>query len=506
MSYQMRLTDLLPQAGADAAADRVITGMGLDSRTVTTGQLFFALANDDKINAQHIEQAVAAGVAAVCVDISATLPAPLVKQLADTDIALLKLENLAANLSRLAAAFYREPSAEMTIMAVTGTNGKTSVSHFIAQALENAGHACGVIGTLGSGRLGQLKHNGMTTPDPVSLQAMLATMRDTGIKYVVLEASSHALQQGRLNSVAIDYALFTNLSRDHLDYHQSMAEYAVAKQQLFHFESLQAAVINIDDAFGRELLPLLDKKQLKTLKYSCQQAGAELSASQIQANPRGLQFDLKGLQHTYPISSRLLGRFNVENMLATAAMLTLLGWSEALVAQSLGQLDSVDGRMKLLAYDAPPSVVIDFAHTPDALQKALQGMRQHLNDASQLWCVFGCGGERDTGKRPLMGKIASELADHIVVTEDNPRGEDSKRIIEQILAGCQLDAQLYIEADRQQAIEHAVLTASLQDMVLIAGKGHEQYQEKCGIKVPFNDYEIAMQAIQKRYSATEVTL
>ena len=506
MSYQMRLTDLMLLAGVDTASKQMITGMGLDSRTVTAGDLFFALASDEQINAQHIEQAIAAGVAAVCVDSNATLPSLLVKQLAGADIALLKLENLSAKLPRLAAAFYGDPSAEMVIMAVTGTNGKTSVSHFIAQTLENAGYACGVIGTLGNGRLGQLKHNGMTTPDPVSVQAMLATMRDAGIKYAVLEASSHALQQGRLSSVNIDYALFTNLSRDHLDYHQSMAEYAAAKQRLFHFESLQAVVINIDDAFGRELVPLLEKKQLKTLKYSCQQLESDLSAAHIQANPRGLQFDLTGLQHTNHISSRLLGRFNVDNMLATAAMLTLLGWSESQVAQSLEQLSSVDGRMQLLAYDAPPFVVIDFAHTPDALQKALQGMRQHLAAASQLWCVFGCGGERDAGKRPMMGKIASELADHVVVTEDNPRGEDSDQIIQQILAGCQLGAKLYIEADRQRAIEHAVMTASLQDMVLIAGKGHEQYQEKHGLKMPFNDYETAMQAIQKRYLATKVTL
>jgi len=506
MSYQMRLTELMSLGGSDTLSTRVITGMSLDSRTLTVGDLFFALADDASIRAQHIERAITVGVAAVCVDAASTLSIATIKQLADADVELVILETLKAKVARLAAAFYHYPSVDMTVMAITGTNGKTSVSHFIAQALENAGYACGVIGTLGNGRLGALKHNGMTTPDPVYLQAMLAEMRDAGVKYVVLEASSHALQQGRLSSVDINYAVFTNLSRDHLDYHQSMAEYAAAKRQLFCFKSLQAAVLNLDDEFGRELLPLLAEKQLKTLKYSCQSTESDLFASQIRAHVNGLQFVLNGYQYAQPIQTRLLGRFNVENMLAMAAMLTLLGWSESEVVQSLEQLSSVDGRMQMLASELQPSVVIDFAHTPDALQKALQGMRQHLNTTSRLWCVFGCGGERDSGKRPLMGAIASDLADKIVVTDDNPRNESSEQIIKQILAGCDRNADVSIEADRQRAIEHAVMTSSLQDMVLIAGKGHEQYQEKLGIKMPFNDYEIALQAIQKRHSATRVTL
>jgi len=506
MNYQMRLIDLMQLVESDTVSTKVITGISLDSRRLKSGDLFFALAANTEIRAKHIEQAAAAEISAVCYSAEEPLTPELIKHLEDRQIEMVAVNDLKGQTARLAAAFYQYPSTTMTVIAVTGTNGKTSVTQFIAQALENNSQPCGVIGTLGGGRLTDLKHNGMTTPDPVSLQAALAKMRDAGIQYVALEASSHALEQGRLDFVDINYAILTNLSRDHLDYHQNMAAYAAAKQRLFSFSSLQAAVVNGDDEFGQALLPLLNKQQITYVEYSCMDPQAKLYASDIASTTKGLQFNLHIQQQQLTIQTRLLGKFNVENMLATAAVLSLLDWSVAKIAQAVNQLVSVNGRMQLLASNLQPSVVVDFAHTPDALSKALQGMRQHMNSNSILWCVFGCGGDRDSGKRPLMGQIASELADKVVLTDDNPRGENSKQIIEQIRAGCLVDTDIHIEPDRQSAIEIAVLDSALEDMVLIAGKGHEQYQEVSGVKTPFNDYEIAMQALQKRHSATRVTV
>lgn len=506
MNYQMRLIDLMQLVDSDTNSTSLITGMSLDSRQLKPGDMFIALAANPQLRAQHIKQAIAANVAAVSYSAESPIESELLQQLADAKIELVAVTNLKDKTSRLAAAFYHYPSAVMTIIAVTGTNGKTSVTQFIAQALENAGHACGVIGTLGSGRLNDMQYNGMTTPDPVRLQAILAELRDSGIQYVALEASSHALEQGRLNFVDINYAVLTNLSRDHLDYHQSMADYAAAKQRLFDFDSLQAAVVNADDVFGQSLIPLLAEKQTNAVRYGFKDPQVDLFAADIRTASSGLQFDLKIGQQSLTIKSRLLGKFNVENMLATAAVLLLLDWSTDEIAQGLNQLTSVNGRMQLLASDLQPAVVIDFAHTPDALAKALQGMRQHIDANSRLWCVFGCGGDRDNGKRPLMGQIASEMADKVVLTDDNPRSENSAHIIEQILAGIETDTDIHIEADRQRAIEYAVNDAALEDMVLIAGKGHEYYQEIAGVKKPFNDYEIAMKAIQKRHSVTRATL
>lgn len=506
MNYQMRLIDLMHLVESDTVSTTIITGMSLDSRQLKAGDLFFALATSPEVRAQHIKQAIAVDIAAVCYSADLPLAAELMTQLADRQIEMIAVNDLKDKTTRLAAAFYQYPSAAMTIIAVTGTNGKTSVTQFIAQALEHAGQPCGVIGTLGSGRLSDIKHHGMTTPDPVRLQAMLAEMRDNAIQYVAMEASSHALEQGRLNFVDIDYAVLTNLSRDHLDYHQNMAEYAAAKQRLFCFSSLQGAVVNVDDEFGRKLLAVLSSNEINVVEYSCKDSKANLFATDIQASTNGLKFNLQNDKQTLAIQSRLLGRFNVENMLATAGVLSLLGWTAAAIAEGLSQLISVNGRMQMLASNLQPSVVIDFAHTPDALEKALLGMRQHMATASKLWCVFGCGGERDKGKRPLMGQIASKLADNVVLTDDNPRGENSAEIIEQILAGCHTEAGIHVESDRKRAIEYAIFESALEDMVLIAGKGHEQYQEISGVKTPFNDYEIAMQATQRRHSAARVTL
>jgi len=379
---------------------------------------------------------------------------------------------------------------------VTGTNGKTSVSQFIAQGLEAAGKPCGVIGTLGVGRLEALAESGMTTPDPVSIQAALAAFCHQSIEYVVIEASSHALEQGRLNSVAIDVAILTNLSRDHLDYHQDMASYADAKQRLFEFSSVKVAVINADDVFGQRLIETFThKNDITVMTYSRTLTNTTLSANDIETSLNGLRFTLMNGANSGEIKSKVLGQFNIDNLLATAGSLLALNMSFVDVVNLVGQCAAINGRMQILGDADQVTVVIDFAHTPDALEKVLQSLRAHLPHQGQLWCVFGCGGDRDAGKRPLMGASAERYADHIVLTADNPRSEDNQAIVTAILGGIQSDQKTHIEHDRKQAITYAIRHAKSKDIVLVAGKGHEQYQDIAGVKQPFSDMTVVTQVL-----------
>lgn len=469
------------------ADDMQVTDVSMDSRTVSAGTLFIASAKQPEMRQQHIDQAVSAGAAAVIIDAA---------QSAVSNVPLLKIADLDQNISAIGDRFYGQPSQTMTVIAVTGTNGKTSVSQFIARSLELLARPCGIIGTLGQGRLNDLKDTGMTTPNPLQLQQILAAMRDDGLQYVVLEASSHALQQGRLNSVAIDIAVFTNLSRDHLDYHGDMQHYEAAKQRLFALPSVKTAVINIDDPAGKRIYEQ-QQTTLNCLTYSQQQA-ADWQANMLQCDSEGLHFQLQSTGTTTHIDSGLLGRFNVDNLLATAAVLNAVNIDMTGIKKCLTQLTAVTGRMQLVKQHNSPAVVVDYAHTPDALSQALSAMRQHLDQSAALWCVFGCGGDRDTGKRPLMGAQAEQLASHLVITDDNPRNEASESIIADILSGLQQPADAVILADRRQAIFYAVNEAANDDMVLVAGKGHENYQEKQGSKQPFNDVAIVEQALSAR--------
>jgi UDP-N-acetylmuramoyl-L-alanyl-D-glutamate--2,6-diaminopimelate ligase len=373
----------------------------------------------------------------------------------------------------------------MTVIAVTGTNGKTSVTQFLAQALESLGQPCGIIGTLGTGRICDLELTGMTTPDPVSIQRFLAGFKAQSCPYVVLEASSHALEQGRLNSVEIDVAVLTNLTRDHLDYHQTMEAYSAAKAKLFNFSSVKTAVLNMDDEFGQQLKQSINN-QVDVLTYASEQA-ADIIATDIQCSRDGLSFDVTKPNMQYAVHSSLLGRFNVDNLLATAAVLYSLGYEQEQVKKSVEHCHAVSGRMQAYGEQHQPMVVIDYAHTPDALEQALMTLRAHLPDNGQLWCVFGCGGDRDKGKRSLMGNIAETLADMVVVTDDNPRTEDHIAIVKDILSGCAEPEKVHVEHDRKQAIIFAINHAHEQDIILVAGKGHEAYQEVNQVKYPFCD-------------------
>jgi UDP-N-acetylmuramoyl-L-alanyl-D-glutamate--2,6-diaminopimelate ligase len=380
------------------------------------------------------------------------------------------------------------------VVAVTGTNGKTSTVQLLAQALQHAGHRAATIGTLGSGLHGAIRAGERTTPDAIAVHGLLAEFREAGASHVAMEVSSHALDQGRVNAVAFELAVFTNLTRDHLDYHGTMAAYGAAKQRLFAWPGLGAAIINIDDAFGRALVATL-ASGVKCLRFGIERHDADIAARNVETVPSGLRFRLVTPWGEGDVATRLLGRFNISNLLAVAACLGRLGLSFAAIRDALGALAPVAGRMNRLGGSgAQPLVVVDYAHTPDALEQALTSLRAHC--AGRLICVFGCGGERDAGKRPEMGAIAEALADCIIVTDDNPRSEDGDRIVEQIVAGLRHRQRATVERDRAAAIALAIASARPEDAVLVAGKGHEPYQEIAGMRLPFDDLAVARHALE----------
>lgn len=388
------------------------------------------------------------------------------------------------------------------MVGVTGTNGKTSTVQLLAQAWHLLGTASGSIGTLGVGLYGHVVPTGFTTPLVLQMHEVLAQLRDDGARAVAMEVSSHALDQGRVDAVHYDVAVFTNLTRDHLDYHGDMAQYGAAKAKLFHRDGLKAAVVNLDDSFGSELLRTVDAsvRQIGLSSRGAQQA--TLRADSLMLDGRGIAFDLVVDGARYPVQSPLLGRFNVDNLLAVAGALHALDHAPADIAALLSQLQPIAGRMNRLGGEhGLPTVVVDYAHTPDALEQALASLHDHL--AGRLVCVFGCGGERDTGKRPQMAAIAERGANVVIVTDDNPRGEDGDGIVADIVAGLTNPAAAIVQRDRAAAIATAIGLAGAGDIVLIAGKGHEPYQEVHGIRHAFDDTEVAGRVLAAR-AAQEV--
>ncbi|WP_183961622.1 UDP-N-acetylmuramoyl-L-alanyl-D-glutamate--2,6-diaminopimelate ligase [Chiayiivirga flava] len=518
----MRLDMLL---GDSHAPPIEIDALTLDSRAVTPGAAFVALGGGSTHGLRHAPQALAAGAACVLFE----PPAPDDIVLPD---AAIPVPGLRATLGAMADRFFGAPSHALTVIGVTGTNGKTSTVQLLAQAFSNAGAVAGSIGTLGAGLHGAIAAGERTTPDVIGVHGLLARMRDARASHVAMEVSSHALDQGRVDAVAFDVAVFTNLTRDHLDYHGTMAAYGAAKALLFDWPTLDAAVINIDDAFGPTLATRRGAAP-RQITLSSRGAQATLRADAIVPNAAGLHFDLIHEGRSLPVRSRLLGRFNVDNLLAVAGTLLALDWAFADIVDALAALEPVPGRMSRLGGDAAtPLVVIDYAHTPDALEQALATLRSHT--AGRLFCVFGCGGERDRGKRPQMARIADAAADVVIVTDDNPRREPGDAIVAEIVAGfataaVPLDAntsnpsaariegtllpqrggscrqaeggalaRIFIQRDRAKAIIAAIAAALPGDTVLIAGKGHEPCQEVDGIKHPFDDLAHARAALETR--------
>ena len=478
-----------------------------DSRQIKAGDIFFAYpvghGNALRDGRQFIDAALANGAAAVVFD-----SAEMSSQIEDHPQCF-AVENLAAKAGELCAQWYGHPSKELNIIGVTGTNGKTSITQWLAQALDASNHRTAVLGTLGTGFPGALVQTGYTTPDAPKLQTQLAELRSAGAKQVVMEVSSHALHQDRIAGTDIHCAVFTNLTQDHLDYHGSMVDYAEAKAKLFQHAGLEHAVINLDDAFGRELaMNLLAREDLKVWAYALSGSafqGFEKFGDRLQriyANNTVLSsagykssFVLDGVLSS-ELHIPLLGEFNLSNALAVWTVLLSQGMSGDLAAQKVSQLNPVVGRMELIRLGRHHKsdgllAVVDYAHTPDALEKTLQALHPIAEQrGGKIWCVFGCGGDRDAGKRPLMGAVAERNADNILITSDNPRSEDPQVIMQMIRSGMNTDlANVQMIADRAAAIMAAIRHADSRDIVLVAGKGHETTQEINGKKFDFSDQE-----------------
>ena len=478
------LSTLLQGLVDSAVPDLQVTGLTLDSRRVNRGDLFMAMPGNRAQGHTFVAAAVAAGAVAVLFD-------ERVGQIEGGDVPAIAVADLAHKAGVVAERFYGHPSAALLMVGVTGTNGKTTCSHFIAQALDGQPTASAVVGTLGNGPVGRLDVATHTTPDALSLHAMLRGFVDEGIGQVAMEVSSHGLDQGRVSGVCFDVAVFTNLSRDHLDYHGDMESYGRAKARLFAMPGLRHAVINGDDQFGQQLLAQLPAA-VEGVVYTLEQIQEPIHFDLPTVRGRLLTVGREGLQlmvdspwGSSQFTSPLLGRFNASNLLAVLATLLVAGMPFVTALKRLEMLQTVPGRMERFGVAGQPLVVVDYAHTPDALEQVLLTLREHCD--GQLWCLFGCGGDRDQGKRPLMGAIAERLADRLVVTDDNPRYEDGQQIINEILAGMVSPQKVVVIRARDAAIHHAIRHASSGDVVLIAGKGHEDYQLEGATKRPFSD-------------------
>lgn len=487
-----------------------------DSRAVRPGDTFIACPGEKLDGRQFIAQAIAQGANAVIYD------SHNFAWNSDWLLPNLGVADLRHKAGELADAVYGKPSEQLHVVGVTGTNGKTSTSHWIAQALSDAGKRCALIGTLGNGFAGELRPGANTTPDAISVHGLFAEYLEQGASAVAMEVSSHALAQGRVNGVRFDIALLTNLSRDHLDYHGDMDSYAASKRKLFDWESLKHVVLNLDDAFGAELAGELSNGAAEIIGYgmtdAALQMGERLGLRMVygrvsEMSARGLSLDIHSSWGGAQLKSSLIGRFNAENLLGVLAVLLVGGMKLDAAVQSLARVQAVPGRMQRLGGVEQPTVVIDYAHTPDALEKVLLTLREVNADGDtregcaggcpeaapptfrRLICVFGCGGDRDRGKREMMGRVAERFADLSVVTSDNPRSEKPEYVIADITVGM-TENKHQIVVERGAAIAQAIARARAQDTVLIAGKGHEDYQEIAGVRHPFSDVAVAASALQ----------
>nr|WP_240378716.1 UDP-N-acetylmuramoyl-L-alanyl-D-glutamate--2,6-diaminopimelate ligase [Alcaligenes sp. HPC1271] len=463
----------------------------LDSRQIKAGDAFFACRGHQGDGREYEVQAVQQGAVAIVREQG--------DQAVDPGVPVLQVPNLGALLGEVAHEWWGRPSEAMTVVAVTGTNGKTSTVQWVASALNHSQVPCGTIGTLGvtlpdGSNLGGV----LTTPDVLTVHRSLAAIRAQGGNAVALEASSIGLEQGRLDGVRIDIAGFTNLTHDHLDYHHSMEEYKQAKLRLFSWPGLRSAVVNADDETGRELMQA--GLAARVISYSMSQPEVDLLAQDVHTGADGQVFNLVTAHGTAQILTHLLGEHNVANLLLVAGVLQEVGWPVSKIARIMDKLESVPGRLQIVTPKSTagrqplPLVVVDYAHTADALERALQALREVASvRGGKLICVFGCGGNRDTAKRPIMGEVAARLADSVLVTTDNPRFEDPAEIIRQIVAG--MPEAPAVQMDRARAILSSIWAASPEDIVLLAGKGHETYQEVQGERSVFDDSDWAKAAL-----------
>jgi len=468
------------------------TGVADDSRQVQPGDLFLAYPGDLSDGRRYIADALARGAVAVFWqpggDFNFGQNFPLT-------VANLPVDALRPLAGPLAHAVYGHPSEGLSLIAITGTNGKTTISQCLARAYPKP---CAIIGTLGAGFPEALTETGFTTPEATTLMRYLAGFRANGAAACALEASSIGIEEGRMNGARVDVAVFTNMTRDHLDYHGTMEAYAEAKKKLFHWPRLRTAIINLDDEFGRVLSR--ETSAMRILGYAIGEQRRDypalVRAENLVDTPFGQRFSLVLPNGRATVDTGLVGRYNISNLLAIAAVLHDAGVQASEVARRLSELMPPPGRMERVGGNGEPLVVVDYSHTPDALENALAALRPVATSrGGKLSVVFGCGGDRDPGKRPLMGEVAERLADRVLVTSDNPRSEQPQAIIDAIVAGMM---QAEVEADRAVAIERAIREAEVSDVVLLAGKGHETYQEVSGVRHHFSDVEQASAALALR--------
>jgi len=490
------VAQLLEGLAQGALPDVDICGLSTDSRLVKPGDLFFASKGLQVHGISHAAEAVRRG--AIMVVWEPVADDVLRRQAASLDVPVVAVAGLGQRLGLIADRFYMHPSRQLHVIGVTGTDGKTSVTHYLAQALSADG-ACGLLGTLGYGVYGQLQSPTHTTPDAVRLQAELARLRDAGVKAVAMEVSSHALHQHRSDGVAFNTAILTHLSRDHLDYHGSIEAYADAKRRLFCMPGLETAVLNVADEFGRQLARQL-QNQVRVIVYGRSKDCAGLSADRIvlkAVTPQasGLVLRLDTSWGSAEFETSLLGEFNASNLMAALGGLLAAGITLNDAVADLSRVSTVAGRMELFEERHAPRVVVDYAHTPHALETVLRALRPHCN--GELVCLFGAGGDRDTGKRPQMGKVAERLADRVVLTSDNPRSEQPQAILDEIAAGFLEPQRVECIIDRGAAIDVVVAEADVDDLVLVAGKGHEDTQQIGDRRFTFSDRDRVRQALRR---------
>jgi UDP-N-acetylmuramoyl-L-alanyl-D-glutamate--2,6-diaminopimelate ligase len=481
-----------PQEAAGWLRSRVQGELHCDSRKVGAGDGFIAWPGAATDGRKFVPGALQQGAVACLVEHAGS------EAYGFTGDAVAAYEGLKAATGPIGALFYGEPSHELDVLAVTGTNGKTSTAWWLAQALSNVHMPCGIVGTLGIGRPPHVEHTGLTTPDPVLMQRHFRRFLQEGAKACAIEASSIGIVERRMDGTRIRVAGFTNFTQDHLDYHGSMEAYWKAKEQLFDWPDLRAAVVNADDAMGERLIAKLQRKSLDLWTYSCMR-DARLQARDIGYSDEGLRFAVVEGSERHVLHTQLIGQYNVSNLLGVLGMMRAMGVSLADSVAACADLLPVPGRMERINIPGKPLVAVDYAHTPDALEKGLQALRPlAAQRGGRLWCVFGCGGDRDPTKRPLMAAVAQKNSDRVVVTSDNPRSEQPEAIIGQILPGFPQHEGVEVQADRALAIAQTVANAGARDVILLAGKGHEDYQEVAGVKHAFSDQAHASRALGER--------
>jgi UDP-N-acetylmuramyl-tripeptide synthetase len=485
-----------PQEAARWLHQRVTGVLRTDSRQVQPGDGFIAWPGAVTDGRQYLDKALAQGAAACLMAAEGCEPW---RDLQPAD-RLAALPQLKALTGWVADAYYEQPSQRLGVLAVTGTNGKTSTAWWLAQALGSPvlQRSCALVGTLGVGVLPNLEVTGMTTPDPVLMQARFQAFADAGVDFCAIEASSIGLAEHRLDGTRIRTAIFTNFTQDHLDYHGSMAAYWEAKRALFGWDGLQAAVINIDDAQGAVLAQSLKTTALDV--WTCSRLGAARLQARLLPSVQGLSFEVIEGAERLRLDTPLIGDYNVDNLLGVIGALRSVGISLAQAVEACQHLSAVPGRMQGVGRQAcGPLALVDYAHTPDAVTQALSALQSLARQrGGQLWCVLGCGGDRDAAKRPLMASAAERLADHVVLTSDNPRSESPQAILDQMAAGLTDQAKAQFVVDRAEAIRLAVSQADTADVVLVAGKGHEDHQEVQGVRHPFSDVQQLQLALQVR--------